>query len=60
LFDISFSFEDTAGAHSSADAHAYEAGLLLGALQLVEQCHNHASTGHAEGVTHGDSTTSRV
>jgi hypothetical protein len=26
----------------------------------VEQCHNHASTGHAEGVTHGDSTTSRV
>jgi hypothetical protein len=26
----------------------------------VEQCHNHASTGHAEGVTHGDSTTSWV
>jgi len=36
LFDTSFSFKDTAGAHSSADAHAYEASLLFGALHLVE------------------------
>lgn len=48
---------DGCHAHTSTDTHASNTNLLVGALELSQQCAYLSGTGAAEGMPEGDSTT---
>lgn len=56
----SFSFENSSGSHTSANAHGNNTEFLVSSLQLGEKGYNHAGSGHTERVANSKGAASWV